>query len=127
VITENVDINHLPMQIRGLLAELAIVEDEIFYLEKKVDDLRLRLRRERNWTERCILQQRQQHHWLQQNCSYSGGRREIDGGGQQFPMLPYRRSQDEGESLERGSKASGESASSQGTHLNVQQAQLYFS
>jgi hypothetical protein len=105
------------VQIRGLLAELAIIEDEIFYLEKKVDDLRLRLRRERNWTERSILQQRQQHNSLQQNWRHSGGPREIDGGGQQFPMLPYRGSQEEREAdIERGSKASGGSVSTQGTH-----------
>ncbi|KAM0898269.1 hypothetical protein ACQ4PT_022033 [Festuca glaucescens] len=108
----------VPTKIRGLLAELAIIEDEIFYLEKKVDDLRLRLRRERNWTERCILQQRQQHNWLQQNCRHSGGRREIDGGGQQFPMLPYRGSQEEGEAdVESGSKASGGSVWTQGEEV----------
>ncbi|XP_047062881.1 uncharacterized protein LOC124670418 [Lolium rigidum] len=108
----------VPTKIRGLLAELAIIEDEIFYLEKKVDDLRLRLRRERNWTERCILQQRQQHNWLQQNWRHSGGPREIDGGGQQFPMLPYRGSQEEHEAdIERGSKASGGSVSTQGEEV----------
>ncbi|XP_047070325.1 uncharacterized protein LOC124678493 [Lolium rigidum] len=108
----------VPTKIRGLLAELAIIEDEIFYLEKKVDDLRLRLRRERNWTERCILQQRQQHNWLQQNWRHSGGPREIDGGGQQFPMLPYRGSQEEREAdIERGSKASGGSVSTQGEEV----------
>ncbi|KAM0830688.1 hypothetical protein ACQ4PT_066024 [Festuca glaucescens] len=110
--------DELQFEIRGLLAELAIIEDEIFYLEKKVDDLRLRLRRERNWTERCILQQRQQHNWLQQNCRHSGGRREIDGGGQQFPMLPYRGSQEEGEAdVESGSKASGGSVWTQGEEV----------
>ncbi|KAK1678349.1 hypothetical protein QYE76_039197 [Lolium multiflorum] len=108
----------VPTKIRGLLAELAIIEDEIFYLEKKVDDLRLRLRSERNWTERCILQQRQKHNWLQQNCRQSGGRREIDGGGQQFPMLPYRASQEEGEAdVESGSKASGGSVWTQGEEV----------
>jgi hypothetical protein len=40
-------------------------------------------------------------------------------------MLPYPGSQDEGEALEHGSKASGGSASSQGTHLNVQQRHSY--
>uniref|UniRef100_A0ACD5YSL4 Uncharacterized protein n=1 Tax=Avena sativa TaxID=4498 RepID=A0ACD5YSL4_AVESA len=110
----------VPTKTRGLLAELAIVEDEIFYLEKKVDDLRLRLRRERNWTERCILQQRQQHNWPQQNCRYSGARKEIDGGGQRLPMLPCRGSQDGGEeALERGSKgaSAGSSVSAQGEEV----------
>ena len=37
-----------------------MVEDEIFYLEKKVEDLRLRLRREQKWTDQCIQQQQQQ-------------------------------------------------------------------
>uniref|UniRef100_A0ACD5UKL2 Uncharacterized protein n=1 Tax=Avena sativa TaxID=4498 RepID=A0ACD5UKL2_AVESA len=109
----------VPTKIRVLLSELAIVEDEIFYLEKKVDDLRLRLRQERNWTQRCVLQQRQQQHRLQQNCRYSGGRREIDGGGQRLPMLTCRGSQDEGEALERGSKAAsaGSSVSAQGEEV----------
>ncbi|KAK3163880.1 hypothetical protein QOZ80_1AG0009670 [Eleusine coracana subsp. coracana] len=43
----------VPNKVRALLGELAMVEDEIFYLEKKVDALRLRLHRERKWNDQC--------------------------------------------------------------------------
>ncbi|KAG8053454.1 hypothetical protein GUJ93_ZPchr0001g31718 [Zizania palustris] len=73
-------------EIRALLAELAIVEDEIFYLEKKVDDLRTRLHRERKWTDQCISQQQQQNwpqirsrHERHSTCCSLGGRRELPG------------------------------------------------
>ncbi|VAH72456.1 unnamed protein product [Triticum turgidum subsp. durum] len=106
----------VPAKIRGLLAELAIVEDEIFYLEKKVDDLRTRLLRERNWTHHCILQQQQrqrQQDWPPgRHCI---GRRELHGG-EQLPRLPGPGGGGGGDGggLERESKASAGSASSQG-------------
>jgi hypothetical protein len=82
-----------------------VVEDEIFYLEKKVDDLRLRLRREQKWTDHCILQQQQQQSWLQNRQQrHSVSRREL----QQLPKLPCPGGSDE--ALERESKASVGSA-----------------
>uniref|UniRef100_J3MS80 Protein kinase domain-containing protein n=1 Tax=Oryza brachyantha TaxID=4533 RepID=J3MS80_ORYBR len=76
----------VPTKIRGLLAELAI-----FYLEKKVDDLRLRLHRERKWTDQCILQQQQQNWPQNRNQRHSicslGGRRELEGA-ELIPRLP---------------------------------------
>uniref|UniRef100_A0A0D3EJK4 Triosephosphate isomerase n=6 Tax=Oryza TaxID=4527 RepID=A0A0D3EJK4_9ORYZ len=107
----------VPNKIRGLLAELAIVEDEIFYLEKKVDDLRLRLHRERKWTDQCIFQQQQQN-WPQNRhqrhsiCSL-GGRRELQGA-ELLPRLPCPGSD---EALECESKASVGSASSKGEEV----------
>ncbi|KAE8768019.1 hypothetical protein D1007_60551 [Hordeum vulgare] len=106
----------VPAKIRGLLAELAIVEDEIFYLEKRVDDLRTRLLRERNWTHHCILQQQQQQQRQRQQDWPPGrqsiGRRELHGG-EQLPRLPGTGGGDGG-GLERESKASAASVSSQG-------------
>lgn len=80
------------------------MEDEIFYLEKKVDDLRLRLRREQKWTDHCILQQQQQQQsWLQNRQQrHSVSRRE----------LPCPGGTDE--ALEGESKASVGSASAEG-------------
>uniref|UniRef100_A0A0E0FG64 DUF547 domain-containing protein n=1 Tax=Oryza nivara TaxID=4536 RepID=A0A0E0FG64_ORYNI len=107
----------VPNKIRGLLAELAIVEDEIFYLEKKVDDLRLRLHRERKWTDQCIFQQQQQN-WPQNRhqrhsiCSL-GGRRELQGA-ELLPRLPCPGSD---EALECESKASVGSVSSKGEEV----------
>uniref|UniRef100_A0A0E0BX33 DUF547 domain-containing protein n=1 Tax=Oryza meridionalis TaxID=40149 RepID=A0A0E0BX33_9ORYZ len=107
----------VPNKIRGLLAELAIVEDEIFYLEKKVDDLRLRLHRERKWTDQCIFQQQQQN-WPQNRhqrhsiCSL-GGRRELQGA-ELLPTLPCPGSD---EALECESKASVGSVSSKGEEV----------
>lgn len=51
-----------------------MVEDEIFYLEKKVDDLRLRLQRERNWNDQRV------HH--------PNWRKELKGGAEHLPRLP---------------------------------------
>ncbi|XP_040259302.1 uncharacterized protein [Aegilops tauschii subsp. strangulata] len=110
--------NLVPSKIRGLLAELAIVEDEIFYLEKKVDDLRTRLLRERNWTHHCILQQQQQQRQRQQDWPpgrHCIGRRELHCG-EQLPRLPGPGGGGGGDGggLERESKASAGPASSQG-------------
>ncbi|KAL5227011.1 hypothetical protein ABZP36_015276 [Zizania latifolia] len=108
----------VPTKIRALLAELAIVEDEIFYLEKKVDDLRMRLHRERKWTDQCISQQQQQN-WPQNRshqrhsiCSL-GGRRELQGA-ELLPRLTCRGSD---EALEWESKASVGSISSKGEEV----------
>lgn len=108
----------VPTNVRGLLAELAVVEDEIFYLEKKVDDLRLRLRREQKWTDHCILhhQQQQQQHNRQQRHSVSVSRRELQlqqAGAQQLPRLPCPGPGSD-EPPERDSKASVGSASAKG-------------
>jgi hypothetical protein len=92
-----------------------VVEDEIFYLEKKVDDLRLRLRREQKWTDHCILQQQQQQQsWLQNRQQrHSVSRRELQlQGSQQLPKLPCPGGSDE--AFERESKASVGSASAEG-------------
>ncbi|KAL6627436.1 hypothetical protein ACP70R_031162 [Stipagrostis hirtigluma subsp. patula] len=94
----------VPTKIRGILGELAMVEDEIFYLEKKVEDLRLRLRREQKWTDQCIVDQRQQN-WPQ-----SRHRNWIE----QCPKLPCPGSD---EALERESKASVGSASAKGEEV----------
>ena len=91
-----------------------MVEDEIFYLEKKVDDLRLRLHREQKWTDHCILQQQQS--WLQnrqQRHSVSRRELQLQGAQQQLPKLPCPGGTDE--ALERESKASVGSASAKGT------------
>uniref|UniRef100_A0A0A8ZSM0 Ternary complex factor MIP1 leucine-zipper domain-containing protein n=1 Tax=Arundo donax TaxID=35708 RepID=A0A0A8ZSM0_ARUDO len=106
----------VPTKVRGLLGELAMVEDEIFYLEKKVDDLRLRLCREQKWTDQCILQQqqKQQQSWPQnREQRHSLSRRELQGA-EQLPKLPYPGSDD---ALERESKASVGSASARGDEL----------
>lgn len=94
------------------------MEDEIFYLEKKVDDLRLRLRREQKWTDHCILhhQQQQQQHNRQQRHSVSVSRRELQlqqAGAQQLPRLPCPGPGSD-EPPERDSKASVGSASAKG-------------
>lgn len=94
------------------------MEDEIFYLEKKVDDLRLRLHRERKWTDQCIFQQQQQN-WPQNRhqrhsiCSL-GRRRELQGA-ELLPRLPCPGSD---EALECESKASVGSVSSKGTQIS---------
>lgn len=106
----------VPTNVRGLLAELAVVEDEIFYLEKKVDDLRLRLRREQKWTDHCILHHHQQQHNRQQRHSVSVSRRELQlqqAGAQQLPRLPCPGPGSD-EAPERDSKASVGSASAKG-------------
>ncbi|PUZ58034.1 hypothetical protein GQ55_5G477300 [Panicum hallii var. hallii] len=101
----------VPTNVRGLLGELAMVEDEIFCLEKKVEDLRLRLRREQKWTDKCIQQQQQQQSWPQNlQPRHSVSRRELQGA-QQLPKLPCPGSD---EALECESKASVGSASAKG-------------
>ncbi|CAL4951516.1 unnamed protein product [Urochloa decumbens] len=107
----------VPTNIRGLLGELAMVEDEIFYLEKKVEDLRLRLRREQKWTDQCIQQQQQQS-WPQNRLPRHSvsSRRELQlhGAQHQLPKLPCSGSD---EALERESKASVGSASVKGDEM----------
>ena len=97
-----------------------MVEDEIFYLEKKVEDLRLRLRREQKWTDQCIQQQQS---WPQnRQPRHPVSRRELQGA-QQLPKLPFPGSD---EALECESKASVGSASAKGTtkcsakHMRIQ-------
>ncbi|RLN22592.1 uncharacterized protein C2845_PM07G01540 [Panicum miliaceum] len=104
----------VPTNVRGLLGELAMVEDEIFYLEKKVEDLRLRLRREQKWTDQCIQQQQQQQSWPQsRQPRHSVSRRELQGA-QQLPKLPCPGGD---EALECESKASVGSASAKGDEV----------
>uniref|UniRef100_A0A0A9A4Z7 Ternary complex factor MIP1 leucine-zipper domain-containing protein n=1 Tax=Arundo donax TaxID=35708 RepID=A0A0A9A4Z7_ARUDO len=104
----------VPTKVRGLLAELAVVEDEIFYLEKKVDDLQLRLRREQRWTDQCIVQQQQQQSWPQNRQQrHSLSRRELQGA-EQLQKLPCPSSD---QALECQSKASVGSASARGDEL----------
>ncbi|OEL13727.1 hypothetical protein BAE44_0025254 [Dichanthelium oligosanthes] len=108
----------VPTNVRGLLGELAMVEDEIFYLEKKVDDLRLRLRREQKWTDQCIQQQQQQQSWPQNRLPrHSVSRRELQvQGAQQLPKLPCPGSD---EALECESKASVGSVSAKGDEMEI--------
>ncbi|TKW13427.1 hypothetical protein SEVIR_5G100400v4 [Setaria viridis] len=105
----------VPTNVRGLLGELAMVEDEIFYLEKKVEDLRLRLRREQRWTDQCIQQQQQQSWPQSRQPRHSVSRRELQlQGAQQLPKLPCPSSD---EALECESKASVGSASAKGDEM----------
>ncbi|KAG2587006.1 uncharacterized protein LOC120672307 isoform X2 [Panicum virgatum] len=91
-----------------------MVEDEIFYLEKKVEDLRLRLRREQKWTDQCIQQQQQQQSWPQnRQPRHSVSRWELQGA-QLLPKLPCPGSD---EALECESKASVGSASAKGDEV----------
>jgi len=103
----------VPTNVRGLLGELAMVEDEIFYLEKKVEDLRLRLRREQKWTDQCIQQQQQQSWPQNRQPRHPVSRRELQGA-QQLPKLPFPGSD---EALECESKASVGSASAKGDEV----------
>ncbi|KAL6848188.1 hypothetical protein ACP4OV_022316 [Aristida adscensionis] len=93
----------VPTKVRGILEELAMVEDEIFYLEKKVDDLRLRLHREQQWTDHRIVEQQS---WPEE----SRHRRWAE----QLPKLPSPASH---QALERESKASAGSASAKGEEV----------
>ncbi|KAJ1282606.1 hypothetical protein BS78_03G065400 [Paspalum vaginatum] len=97
----------VPTNVRGLLAELAMVEDEIFYLEKKVDHLRQRLRREQKWTDQCILQQQSRP------PRHSVSRRELQAGAQaqQLPKLPCPGGVDEALERERSKASVGSAAS----------------
>ncbi|KAK3160341.1 hypothetical protein QOZ80_1BG0058270 [Eleusine coracana subsp. coracana] len=111
----------VPNKVRALLGELAMVEDEIFYLEKKVDDLRLRLHRERKWNEQCVAVQQKTPRpardcWPQgrhSSCG-SGCRKELIKGPEQVPRLPC---PDTDEALECESKASVGSASVKGEEV----------
>ncbi|KAG6535274.1 uncharacterized protein LOC122015746 [Zingiber officinale] len=60
-----------PLQARVLLAELTMVEEEIMMLERKIEDLKMRIYRERN-------QERSSFRWQQRHflCGL-GGRREL--------------------------------------------------
>ncbi|WCJ19628.1 hypothetical protein M5689_001912 [Euphorbia peplus] len=50
----------LPPQIQGLISELAMVEEEIIWLERKVDDLKLTLYQERKQIDKWKIQKKQQ-------------------------------------------------------------------
>ncbi|XP_048231719.1 uncharacterized protein LOC8261658 isoform X1 [Ricinus communis] len=49
----------LPPQVQGLLSELAMVEEEIIWLERKVDELKLSLYEERKQTEKWKIPRKQ--------------------------------------------------------------------
>ncbi|XP_043814181.1 uncharacterized protein LOC110619753 isoform X3 [Manihot esculenta] len=57
----------LPPQVQGILTELAMVEEEIIWLERKVDELKLNLYQERKQTEKWKLQRKQQRKLRNQN------------------------------------------------------------
>jgi hypothetical protein len=67
------------VQVRSLLGELAMVEDEIFYLEKKVDDLRKWDDDDHRPTPQRDLRQ-PRHSGCGLGCR--------KGGGEQLPRLP---------------------------------------
>ncbi|KAG8490405.1 hypothetical protein CXB51_013694 [Gossypium anomalum] len=49
----------LPPQVQALLAELATVEEEIVWLERKIDDLKMKLCQEKNLTQQWKIRQHQ--------------------------------------------------------------------
>ncbi|KAF6148071.1 hypothetical protein GIB67_024246 [Kingdonia uniflora] len=56
----------LPLQVRVLLAKVAMVEEEIMYLKRKVEDLKVCLHEERKQNRECdVLQQQQKLHFCQ--------------------------------------------------------------
>ncbi|CAN1746938.1 hypothetical protein LINPERHAP1_LOCUS2917 [Linum perenne] len=57
----------LPPQVQGLLAEMAIVEEEIMWLERKVNDLKVGLYYERKLTKKHKAQHNQRRKSKQQN------------------------------------------------------------
>ncbi|KAJ3693680.1 hypothetical protein LUZ60_009160 [Juncus effusus] len=69
----------VPLQVQVLLAELAMVEEEIIYLERKLEDLKLCFSRERKQSK----ERRQKHNFL---CGL-GGRKEIKSD-QELPLVP---------------------------------------
>ncbi|KAL8093449.1 uncharacterized protein LOC141689448 isoform X1 [Apium graveolens] len=66
----------LPLQVQGLLAELSAVEEEITLLEKKVDELKFNLYREKQQTQFCDGEQllELQPQWSQEKQKYLLGR-----------------------------------------------------
>ncbi|KAJ4808867.1 hypothetical protein LUZ62_021433 [Rhynchospora pubera] len=66
----------VPLQVQVILAELAMVEEEIIYLERKLEDMKLCLHRERKQNKEWSLlwwQRRQKQHFL---CGL-GGKKQI--------------------------------------------------
>ncbi|XP_072959167.1 uncharacterized protein [Typha angustifolia] len=81
----------VPLQVQVLLEELAMVEEEIICLERKLEDLKLCLYQERKQNKEWNFQQQQQQQWWQRQqrnflCGL-GGRKEV-GDGEQLPELP---------------------------------------
>lgn len=54
------------MQVQALLAELAMVEEEILWLERKIDELKMKLYQEKKQTKNWKMQQLQQQQQQQQ-------------------------------------------------------------
>lgn len=63
------------MQVQELLAELAMAEEEILWLERKIDELKLSLYQERKQTKEWKIQQQRQRKLRQQNHLPPCGRR----------------------------------------------------
>ncbi|KAF8397481.1 hypothetical protein HHK36_016398 [Tetracentron sinense] len=73
----------LPLQVQVLLAELAMVEEEIICLERKVEELKLRLYQEKKQTKEWEMQQPQYQQWPQRQqkhllCGIGSGREFTD-------------------------------------------------
>ncbi|GFZ14921.1 ternary complex factor MIP1 leucine-zipper protein [Actinidia rufa] len=60
----------LPSEVQGLLAELATVEEEIIWLERKVDELKLSLYQEKKLTRDWELPKVNRRHWQKKQQSY---------------------------------------------------------
>lgn len=59
--------------VQVLLAELATIEEEIIYLERKVEDLKLCLHQERKQKKEWNFQQQQQQQWQRQQRHFLCG------------------------------------------------------
>ncbi|URE36831.1 hypothetical protein MUK42_35378 [Musa troglodytarum] len=82
----------VPLQVQVLLAELAMVEEEIITLERKIEDLKMCIYQERKQKKERRFRPAQQHQWWQRQqrhflCGF-GGRREIEKL-QQLPGLQH--------------------------------------
>ncbi|GMI72569.1 hypothetical protein like AT2G39690 [Hibiscus trionum] len=63
----------LPPQVQALLAELATVEEEIVWLERKIDDLKLKLYQEKKLTQEWKIRQHQHRNRLIGGPDIDGG------------------------------------------------------
>ncbi|RRT68553.1 hypothetical protein B296_00017383 [Ensete ventricosum] len=84
--------NQMNRQVQVLLAELAMVEEEIITLERKIEDLKMCIYQERKQKKERSFRPAQQHQWWQRQqrhflCGF-GGRREIEKL-QQIPGLQH--------------------------------------
>lgn len=69
------------LQVQVLLAELAMVEEEIVWLERKIEELKLKLFQERShtreWEMRHNRQEQRSRLWQQNNLFCEGGNRPL--------------------------------------------------